>query len=61
MLTFTVNEVGSVVCLFRLLELSVKHTFVFISHSKEMLSDAGGPAILRQFNFPITIPMAKNR
>ena len=60
-LTFTVNEVGSVVCLFRLLELSVKHTFVFISHSKEMLSDAGGPAILRQFNFPITIPMAKNR
>ena len=60
-LTVTVNEVGGVVCLFRLLELPVKHAFVFISHSEEMLSDAGGPAILRQFNLPITIPMAKNR
>ena len=46
---------------FRALELSVKHTFVFISHSKVMLSDAGGPAILRQFNLPITISAAKNR
>lgn len=55
MLAFTVNEVVSVVSFFRL------YAFVFISHSKVMLSDAGGPAILRQFNLPITIPMAKNR